>query len=321
MVRAVAALALVLALLGPTAGAQQAQDEGQVELKTDLVLVPVSVRHEGGGTVRDLRAGELRVTEDDVAQEIAFFSFDTAPLDVVLLVDSSGSVSASLDAIRQAALSFARQLGPDDAVSVVAFSDRPVILLDWTTDRKALATTIRAIDPAGATALYGSLVATVYERFEQRPEGRRRAVVLLTDGQDTVSTVTSRTAARAANRHDVAVYVVSVNRILRETFEQMANNSGLPVARRFEYRSGASELARSEERLETLAADTGGRVLSLKRIGDLKGAYAQIAEEIRSRYLVGYYPSADPTPGFHEIRVATTRPGVQLRARQGYYRE
>lgn len=315
------ALTILLAAASAPISAQERDADVEIELHSDLVLVPISVRHENGGMVRDLKAEELRVAEDGHGQKIEFFSLDTAPLDVVLLVDASGSVGGSMDVIRASALAFTKQLRPDDAISIVAFSDRPVILQEWTSDLKRVATTLRTIEPAGATALYGSVVATVYERFALRSPERRRAVVVLTDGDDTISTVTSRSAARAAIRHDASVYVISVNRIVREVLEQLSSNSGIPVARRFEYSSGVDQLRRAEERLGHLAEETGGRVIDVKRIGDLKRAYGEIAEEIRSRYLIGYYPSSDAGAGFHAIAVSTVRRNVRVHARHGYYRE
>jgi Ca-activated chloride channel family protein len=312
-----AAVLAAIALAAPCGSAQEPDDE--VRLSSDLVLVPIAARHDKGGLVRDLRAGELTVREDGRPQEISFFTLDTAPLDVVLLVDASGSIAETKSTLQSAALAFAKQLRPDDRVSVVSFADRPVVRQEWTADVKAVAEAVRAISTEGATALYGSIVATVYERFAERPTTRRRAVVVLTDGDDTISTVTSRSAARAAMRFEASVYVVSVNRVARETFEQLANAGTLQT--RAGYRAAVGEMRRAGERLEALASETGGRVVELRRRGDLERAYAEVADEIRSRYLVGYYPEGERAAGFHAIDVSTRRTGVVLRARRGYYRD
>src|SRR4051812_15960155 len=142
MRRAAALLLLALwafAAPGAPVHAQNAQDgaDDTVQLKSDLVVVPVAVRHEKGGTVMDMRQEELSLSEDGIAREISFFNRDTAPVDVVLLVDSSGSVDGVLDVIQAAALSFAKQLRPEDGFSILSFNERPVILLDWSTDLKA----------------------------------------------------------------------------------------------------------------------------------------------------------------------------------------
>jgi VWFA-related protein len=120
-------------------------------------------------------------------------------------------------------------------------------------------------------------------------------------------------------RFEASVYVVSVNRVARETFEQLANAGTLQT--RAGYRAAVGEMRRAGERLEALASETGGRVVELRRRGDLERAYAEVADEIRSRYLVGYYPEGERAAGFHAIDVSTRRTGVVLRARRGYYRD
>lgn len=317
--RHAAAIVLLAVLSSFAVTAQQQDGDDTVTLSSDLVLVPAAVRHEKGGPVFDMRAEEFSLTEDGAPQKIAFFNRDTAPVDAVLLVDSSGSVEGLLDVIQAAALSFARQLRPEDRFSIISFSDRPVILLDWSSDLKEAAAALRSIEPSGNTALYGSVVATVYERFEHQPPGRRRAVVVLTDGDDTISSVTSRTASRAALAHDTSVYVVSIGRIAREIYEAVANNRAVPTQKRQEFRAALGRLRRAEERLEYLADQTGGRVLYPSGPGDLGKAYDEIAEEIRSRYLIGYYPPPSAAPGFHEISVTTSRKKVRVHARQGYF--
>ena len=316
-----AAAALLLALLVSGGAPAAAQEADEVNLASDLVLVPVAVRHAKGGPVTDMRQEELSVTEDGAAQQIAFFNLDTAPVDVVLLVDSSGSVEGLLQVIQEAAFSFLKQLRPEDSFSIVTFADRPIIRLDWSNDPKAAARALREIEPLGNTAVYGSVVAVVYERFDARPAGRRRAVVVLSDGDDTISSVTSRSAARAALAHDVSVYVVSIGRIAAAIYEQVSTNRAVPTQKRQEYRDALGRLRRAEERLGYLADQTGGRVLFASGPGDLSKAYREIADEIRSRYLLGYYPPPDAAPGFHAISVGSRRANVRVHARQGYFKE
>lgn len=296
-------------------------DDDAITLASDLVLVPVSVRKERGGAVMDLEKDEFSLVEDGATQEIAFFNRDVAPIDVVLLVDSSGSVEGTLDVIQSAALSFIKQLRPVDRFSIVSFADRPIIVLDWSSDTKSATSALRSLEPKGNTALYGSIVAVLYERFEASSVGRRRAVVVLSDGDDTTSSVTSRSAARAALLHDASVYVVSISRLLADRFAEYARMGGVPTQERVKFRTLSERLRRSEERLEYLAGQSGGRVVYPKRFGDLGSAYDEIAEEMRSRYLIGYYPPPDSKPGFHVIGVTTRRKGVTMYARQGYFRD
>lgn len=325
--RAAALLLLALCWAAPAAPSRAQEPQKQdgaddtVELKSDLVVVPVAVRREKGGAVADMRQEELSISEDGVAREISFFNRDTAPVDVVLLVDSSGSVEGELSVIQAAALSFAKQLRPEDSFSILSFNEIPVILLDWSTDLKKAAAALRSIEPAGSTALYGSVVASCYERFEKRPADHRRALVVLTDGDDTISSVTSREAARAALAHDASVYVVSIGRIVMPIYEAVANNQGVPQLKRDDFRDALNRIRRAEPRLEYLADQTGGRVLYPSGPNDLSKAYGEIADEIRSRYLLGYYPPDELAKGFHQIAVTARRRDVKVHARQGYFKD
>ena len=318
---AAALLVVVWAAPGPALPRGQEGGDPEVRLASDLVLVPVAVRYERGGPVTDLRVSELTLTEDGAPQEIAVFERDTGPVDVVLLVDSSASIDVSLETIRRAAYAFAKQLRPEDRISVIAFADRPAILLDWTADLKAVNSALRALEPKGSTALYGSVATVTDERFQDGPPGRRRAMIVLTDGVDTLSSVTSRTAARAALRRDVSVYVVSTGRILDEILEAIVSNAAISPAKRSERRIMRDQVRRAEEPLNHLAGTTGGRALFPRGLGDLSKAYAEIASEIRSRYLLGYYPARPAAAGFRAIAVTCRRPGVSVHARQGYYRK
>jgi Ca-activated chloride channel homolog len=307
--------------IGQQTTAQQPQDD-EIELAGDLVLVPVAVRDaKKGGAILGLRASDFTLAEDGARQEIAFFNQDTVPVDVVLLVDSSRSVESQLEVIQRAAYEFAKQLRPEDRLSIVAFADRPVILLDWANDLKATTAALRTLEAAGNTALYSSIVASLRERYETRPPDRRRAMVVLTDGVDTLSSVTSRTASQEALRRDVTVYSISTGRILDDIIHAAIESGAVPKADREKQRGERNTIRRAEEPLTYLSDSTGGRVLFPHAIQNLSKSYAEIAGELRSRYLLGYYPAGDRATGFHSIAVATVRANARAHARQGYFRE
>jgi Ca-activated chloride channel family protein len=315
-----AAFALAALLCAAAAHAQEGQ-EPEVRLTGELVLVPVAVRHDKGGPVTDLRASELVLAEEGAPQEIALFEPDTKPADVVLLVDASASAGVSIETIRRAAYDFAKQTRPDDRISVVAFAARPAVLLDWSADAKAVSGALRSLDPRGGTALYDAAVAVMEERFRDRPAERRRALIVLSDGVDTLSSGTSLAASRAALRHDVSVYAVSTARILDEALEAIVSNARISPEERAERRSLRRQVERAAGPLERLTSATGGRVVSPRAPGDLSDAYEEIAAEIRSRYLLGYYPAGEAPGGFRAISVECKRPRVTIRAREGYFRE
>jgi VWFA-related protein len=145
-------------------------------------------------------------------------------------------------------------------------------------------------------------------------------MIVLTDGVDLLSSVTSRTAAQAALRHDVTVYVVSTGRIRRELLDAALASSALRLQQRERARRERAQLERAEEPMNHLAGSTGGRALFPRALRDLAKAYDEVGQELRSRYLLGYYAAGEPASGYHTITVASRRPGVALHARQGYYR-
>lgn len=315
------ALALTGVVLLATAGAQ-AQESGDevVRLSSDLVLVPIVAIDAEGRPVHDLAIKDVRLLEDGRAQEIAFLHPDRAPLDVVLLIDRSSSIENSLEMVQRAAYALVKQLGPNDAYSIVSFADIPAIALDWGKDARAAARALRDLRPQGNTALYGSLVASMVERFDGRPADRRRAVVVVTDGDDTASSVTSRVAVREALTRDITVMVISSGRYWAETLSGLARMTALPAVQRADYRRAAERVRRAEERLEYVARETGGRVTYPKAPTGLEKACQSVADELRSRYLLGYYTTSVGDPGYRGITVRCVRSGARLFARQGFYR-
>src|SRR5215211_3454242 len=163
--------------------AEQEVDDGEaVRVETNLVIVPVIASDQGGRYVPDLKAEEFTISEENAEQKVAFFATVSEPFSVVLMIDTSASASVEkLREVQEAAVYFTEQLREGDRVKVISFDDEVRDLCDFTNDRAALASAIRATRPGKGTKLYDAFDLAF--RSLRRLKGRK-AVVMLTDGVD-----------------------------------------------------------------------------------------------------------------------------------------
>ena len=193
------------------------------------------------------------VFEDGVRQELSFFARDAMPLSVALLVDCSASMEQKIGVAQEAGVRFVRALRPGDLAEVVQFNDRVRVLHDCSDDAPALEGALRSTRPSGATVLYNALYVTLKElRTQGTPDvPRRRAVVLLSDGEDTASLATEDQVLELARKAEIAIYAIRLR-------------SELPLARERDGQYLAKYF------LTTLARDTGGQVFFPDRLSDLR---------------------------------------------------
>jgi VWFA-related protein len=370
----------------PEDNAQEEVDEGEaVRVETNLVTLPVIASDREGRYVPDLKAEEFNVSEDGAEQKVAFFATVSEPFSVVLMIDTSASTTVEkMRQVQDAAVAFTEQLREGDRVKVISFDDEVRDLCDFTSERAALASAIRATRPGKGTKLYDAFDLAF--RALGRLKGRK-AVIMLTDGVDFHSD--RRTYAdnrRAVEESDTIVYPVrfdtraETERLAREQargsrpvdlgsvlgrIPGMPNGSvvinprggtrdprdprddrrpdGLPdatsrrpgegtggtmpgPARTPEEASDQSIRAMldnlyrtADDYLNEMARTTGGRLVPADNPLMLPRAFQQIAEELRTQYSLGYYPSGAARDGkYRKIRVRTTRKGVAIRTRPGY---
>ena len=192
----------------PTPGGA-VDDEGvdEVTLEGALIEVPVVVSDRSGHYVPQLRAEDFRVLEDGVEQQINFFSSERVPIHVALVMDTSGSTRDTIYDIQEAAIEFINQLLPGDQVLIVSFSNQVIVEQEFTNDRGRLAQSIRRTQANGSTKLYEAVYLTVAERL--RHVDGRKAMIILSDGEDTASNdVTQAEAVNVCSESDVVAYGV-----------------------------------------------------------------------------------------------------------------
>lgn len=300
-------------------------DDDVVRIRTDEVMLPISVRDSTGRSVAGLSPENFLIYDNKVRQEIASFNRRRVPANIVLLMDASGSVFAQMRFIREAAKNFVQGLLKEDRVSVMQFADRVEILQDWISAAE-VSQLEKALDwryhPGMSTTFYEGLYRAAENQLK-RVEGRR-IIILLTDGIDTAKSRYSFTdALSAVRRVEASVYVVSLTASLRAAIEeQTGGRLGRLLAGGYDPRLIKRYLGmidEAEKQLEQLATQTGGRIFLPVEKEDLSPAYRAIAEELRTQYIITYKPKSRAAAGeWREVRVLVLPGGYDVAVRQGY---
>jgi VWFA-related protein len=318
-------------------GPQEVDAGDVIKVNTTLVTIPVSVMDRDGRYVPNLQKEEFRIWEDGVEQEVAFFQSVDKPFSVVLMLDTSPSTQFRLEDIQDAAITFINQLRADDKVMVVSFNDDIKILSEFTTDRAKLQRAIHRSRTDDGTRLYDAIDMVINQQLS-RVQGRK-AIVLFTDGVDT----TSRRADYQSNLTDAQELDALIYPVQYDTSQDM-NVANFPVGRvdiwgqilggifgggRGGYPGGGGyprgrgngrndyEFAR--QFLQELANSTGGREYKADSLQNMSYAFANVAEELRRQYSIGYYPKRPPQAGQRrQIKVRARQPNLAVRARDSY---
>ena len=289
-------------------------DEEAIVLKAALVSLNVSVTNRSGMALSNLKKEDFEVAENNEQQKIEFFQPTTAPFNLVLALDLSGSIKDKLDVVKSAALRFVDILGPQDKVAIVTFTDEIRVVSQLTSDREELKRRIKSVDRSqGGTAFYEALWFSLMDTL-RGTKGQRNAIVVMTDGVDSSldrfspmqSRVSFNQLSRRLEESDVLVFPIYVDTEYEEVFER-GNSS-----------SEAYAIARDQ--LEKIAEVSGGQMFKAEKFGDLAGVYKQVAAAIRTVYSVGYYPTNPEKDGtFRRVRVGVNRSDAAVRTRKGYY--
>jgi len=275
------------------------------EVGIEVINLNVSITDSRNRYVTDLAQKDFAVFEDGVKQELTLFSHEKLPISLVLMVDCSASMDEKLRVAQDAAVGFVKTLAPWDLAQVVQFNDRRTALQDFTGDQTLLETAIRRTEASGPTALHNALYVSLKELDKQKAgtrELRRRAIVLLSDGEDTASLVSDDQVMELARKSEIAIYSIS----LRPSHSQDRNRLAFSQA---------------EHLLTALSQETGGQVHFPNSLSELDAVYARVAEELRTQYTIGYVSSNKRRDGkWRRIVVRVPeRDDLQVRHKIGYY--
>ena len=274
------------------------------EVGIEVINLNVSITDARNRYVTDLLEKHFAVFEDGVRQELTLFSHENLPISLVLMVDCSASMDEKLKVAQDAAVGFVKTLTAQDLAQVVQFNDRRTVIQDFTSDHRLLEEAIRRTEASGPTALHNALYVSLKELDKQKSgrQLRRRAIVLLSDGEDTASLVSDDQVTELARKTEIAIYSIS----LRPGRSQDRNRLAF---------SQATHL------LTTLSQETGGQVHFPNSLSELDTVYARVAEELRTQYTLGYVSSNKRRDGkWRRIVVRVPeREDLQIRHKIGYY--
>jgi Ca-activated chloride channel family protein len=317
-----AVLIFLLSIEG-SSGAQET-NPATISVSVNLVKVPISVFDSQGNLVGELKRDNFRIWEDQAVQEIRSFGLDRNPVSVVLLVDTSMSGKTELKNIKEAAEDFADALSKGDRISLITFDDEVYLTMDWTDDVKKVRKALGKLRPGLRTALYDAMFVAANEQLKE-VEGRK-AVILLTDCLDNQSRVNFRGAALAMVQSQASLYVVSKTAIVREQAKQERRVRILDdiykrlFGRNSDYIDEFFE--KREAEMTSLAEQTGGRCFFPNDYDEIKGVYAEVARELKSKYYLTYVSNQEMLPdSYHRIAIEYLGSASKLIYRKGYYYE
>jgi Ca-activated chloride channel family protein len=268
--------------------------------RVDEVTVLFTATDKHGKFVRDLNKDDFAIRDDHKPPQsvVNFGSQTNLPLELGLLIDTSGSVHARFDFEQEAAVSFLQHTvrANYDKAFVMGFSTRSQVTQGFTDNVALLAIGVHHLQDGGGTALYDAVYKACHDTLIKAEDERpvRRAIILVSDGEDNQSDVSRAQAIEMAQRAQVIIYAISTD------------DSGL--------------ILRGDKVLQQLADATGGRAFFPFKMKEIKNSFAAIEDELRSQYIVSYHPADFDADGrYRPIEITALKKDVQVRARRGYY--
>ena len=304
------------------------KDDQPIRVRVDMVSLPVVVTDKVGRRITDLTKDDFQVFENGVRQEIAGFAATDEPINVALLLDTSGSTEFKLAKIQNAAISFVNQLHPDDEVAVLSFADDVKLQQDFTINRDKNEYGIKKTRTGECTVMYEAVWLALEEVL--KPVQERKALVIFSDGEDTCShTASMGETLELAKETGATIYCVyynteqdqyrrSAKSVLGGSLPPIIMNPYPPVTTGTGSGSPSYEYSGGRRYLESLAENSGG--LLFDGMNNLESAFSEVARELASQYSIGYYSSDERRDGkFRKVQVKLTKPGLVARTKKGYY--
>jgi Ca-activated chloride channel homolog len=271
-----------------------------IKKRVDEVNVLFIATDKRGKFVRDLNQKDFAILDDHKPpQSIVNFRRETdLPIQLGLLIDTSGSVHGRFDFEQDAAAGFLQKtIRPDfDKAFVVGFNAHSQVMQDFTDNPTLLSAAVRRLHDGGGTAMYDAIYRACHEKLIKDHQDRpsRRAIIVVSDGEDNQSEFSESQAIEMAQRAEVIIYAISTD------------DSGL--------------ILRGDKALQRIADATGGRAFFPFKMKDIKNSFAAIEDELRSQYIISYHPADFEADGrYRPIEITAFKKDLQVRARRGYY--
>lgn len=300
---------LLPGLVCPSTGAQESQAPSTIKIETDLVTLTATVLDRGDRPIVDLEKSDFLLYEDGVAQDIAVFQKEDVPVSLGILFDTSGSMVDKIDEVKDAVIHLINTTNAADDIFVMQFSTEAFVVQNFTGDRQALAATIGTLRARGSTALYEAILKG--SEYVQHGQHKKRALIVITDGNDTSSEISLEQALDTAVGTEVLIYCLGIGHGEHGSFGHLEGlfkgTVDIDVLRRF------SNL-------------TGGRALLVEGphfkhgVDQIDQACQSLSAELRRQYALGYYPHNKTHDGkYRRIRVEVRKEKLKVRARDSYF--
>jgi Ca-activated chloride channel family protein len=326
-------LAVALAAGAVVTAAAQNQEGFTFRSGVELINVTTTVTDDDGRFVSGLQKEDFTIYEDGTRQEITQFSNERVPVSLGIVLDTSGSMTPDkMSSARSAIDRFVYDLlGKDDELFFMEFANRPDLVQDWTTDRRAISRAVSRVTPAGGTAMYDAIADAV--PLANAGTHPKKALLVISDGNDTNSGISVGELRQLIRESEVLVYALGVDGTAT-TFRnrptiQLPMPIPLPIPGRRRpggfppiIGGGGSQRVTNErvnsDALRQITDDTGGRTEIVRGFGDLDNATARIADELSKQYYLGYVSTGKKDGRWHAIRVDVKDRRLSVRARRGY---
>jgi VWFA-related protein len=325
------------------------ESEQRIRVKVELVTTPVTVRDARGELVLSLERHHFRVFDSGVEQRIEDFDLGGEPLSVVILFETSSRVEPMLPAVRKTGILFTQTvLGQTGEAAVLGYDDEINILLPFTSDHDRIEKSVAQLRMGTSGARMQDALAQAVGLLRKRPPDRRRVIIVVGEAIDTGSETPLGAVVREAQLNNITIYSVGLSTtaaMLRGdpprdptpitppgTYGRPGIPGSVQTPTTEMQRSGNNNLmaaivwmvqtlsnAVGENSLTLATAGTGGLHLPTFRDRSIETAIDQIGAEIHAQYSLTYRPTGTSGTGFHEIRIEVNRPGLEVRARPGYY--
>ncbi len=296
---------------------QKKPGDETIRIDTDLVVLNATVTNERGRFVANLKQSDFSVYEDGVKQQLEYFNTgDREPISLGIIFDTSGSMVDKIDGVRDAVEHFVKAVAPGDEIFLIQFSNRADLVQDFTDDKRRILSAVDRLRPIGSTALYDAIVMGLDRIGEGKH--RKRALMLLTDGNDTSSRIKLKDAVELARESEVIIYALGIGHGERGSFGHGGHGGGIIFGRQ-------NRDTVDMDVLRAFADATGGEAFFLENAHrggrDLVDEAAlQVADELKQQYTLGYYPTNTRKDGsFRKIRVEALNKSLRVRTRRGYY--
>jgi Ca-activated chloride channel family protein len=285
----IAGAATLIAAMSIALTAQQPQGP-TFKAGTQVVSIFATVTDAQKRLVPNLSKDDFQVFDNEKPQPVIYFDNSIRPINVVVMLDTSGSMTLTIDLLKQAAEQFLLRLLPEDKGRVGAFNDKIQFNARWSNDRDQMITDAKNLDFGNGTRLWDAAAASIDEL--KNIDGRK-VILLFTDGDDTESRIRLSTVLDRARAEEVMIYAIGLESKFMGT------------------------TTKPDGGLRKIAEETGGGYFELKRATDLAPTFTKVAQELHSQYVIGFAPTALDNK-VHKLMVKMKQPGMTAQARRSY---